>query len=112
MLCGPILRANPKCGPLWKVSLTPKEARIIGVMRLAKKKEIGNRLYYWSRLVEKLDQLIARLTANARRGSNGSDQFCALKMSLMPGQLWFSRLSAVLSTLSYVGREASKCVKK
>ena len=77
-----------------------------------KKKEIGNRLYYWPGLVEKLDQLIARLTANARRGSNGSDQFCALKMSLMPGQLWFSRLSAVLSTLSYVGREASKCVKK
>ena len=67
------------CGPLWKMSLTPPEARIIGVMRLAKKKEIGNRLYYWSRLVQTLDQLIARLTANGRRGSNGSDHSVRLK---------------------------------
>ena len=47
------------------------------------KKKMGNRLYYWSRLVQTHDQLIERLLSNASRGSNGYepvclDPFCAL----------------------------------
>ena len=61
------------------------EARIIGVMRLANKKEkweIGC-INYWLRLVQTQDQLIDRLLSNACRGPNRSepvclDPFCAL----------------------------------
>ena len=38
-----------------------------------KKSEIGCIMIYGSRFVQTLDQLIARLTANARRGSQGTD---------------------------------------
>ena len=48
-----------------------------------KKKKMGNRLYYWSRLMQTHDQLIERLLSNESRSSNGServflDPFCSL----------------------------------
>ena len=74
---------------LTKCSVSSPEARIIGVIRLTKK--IGNRLYYWSRLLQTHDQLIERLLSNASRGSNGServclDPFCALAVITWRGQ--------------------------
>ena len=47
------------------------------------KNKMGNRLYYWSRLVQTHDHLTERLLSNANRGSNASesvclDPFCAL----------------------------------
>ena len=55
------------------------------------KKKKGNMLYYWSRLVQTLDQLIPRLTANARRGSNGSEPVCFGSFCALIGWRSFDR---------------------
>ena len=59
------------------------QARIIGGMRLANKKENGKLAVSLVTFSANAGQLIARLPPNASRGSNGSeavslDSFCAL----------------------------------
>ena len=70
-----------------------------------RKKKMGNMLHYWSRLVQTLDQLIAPLIANARRGSNGSEPVCFDPFCARIGWCSFDRW-----TRMKVGHVLRKCV--
>ena len=66
---------------LWK----PRWQRSVLLLSCGWQKKMGNRLYYWSRLVQTHDKLIARFLSNASRGSNGSEPVCLDKFSALIG---------------------------
>ena len=64
-----------RCCRLVTVTVMQRHVLLVSCVWQTKKK-MGNRLYYWSHLVQMHDQLIERLLSNASRGSNGSEPVC------------------------------------